>query len=263
MRYPIGFIGLGNMAASLLEGWKNKNRPLNKFIGFDIKEERCRFIEDRFKLNIAKDISETSGSEIVIIAVKPQDAKNIVLTFSKDTLIVSIMAGVPIRRLESFFPDSPIIRVMPNLLCSINKSFIPFVANERVDEDKKRLFIDWFGDFGSVSEVPEPYMSVMTALNGSGPGFVAYLMEGFIDGAVSEGLPYDTALKLTLSIFEGTADLLKKNVISPNSFRSSVTSPGGTTARGIYALEKMGVKGALYDMIRLSNERAKELEAKD
>ncbi|MGB9683007.1 MAG: pyrroline-5-carboxylate reductase [bacterium] len=263
MRYRIGLIGLGNMATGLLEGWNNKNRPLDESIGFDIRKERCLFIEERFKIKIAKDISEVSESDIIVIAVKPQDAKKINLFIPKESLIVSIMAGISIKRLESIFPDRAIVRIMPNLLCGINKSFIPFTTNEMVDDDKKRLFIDWFSDFGPVSDIPESYMSVMTALNGSGPGFVAYLMEGFIDGAVCEGLPYDTALKLTLSIFEGTAELIKKNMVTPNSFRSNVTSSGGTTAKGIYALEKMGVKGALYDMVRFSSERARELESKD
>jgi pyrroline-5-carboxylate reductase len=263
MSYSIGLIGLGNMATSLLEGWNNRNRPLNEFIGFDIKEERCKFIEEKFKIKIAEDISEVSNSKIIILAVKPQDAKNIKLNISKDSLIVSIMAGVSIKKLESIISDGAIIRVMPNLLCSINKSFIPFTSNERVDEDKKKLFIDWFSNFGPVSEISESYMDVMTALNGSGPGFVAYLIEGFIDAAVCEGLPLSLAQELALSIFEGTANLIKKNRISPNSFRTNVTSPGGTTARGIYALEKTGVKGALYDMVRFSTERTRELEPKD
>ena len=263
MSYTIGLIGLGNMATSLLDGWNNKNRLMNEFIGFDIKQERCRFIEERFKLKIAKEIYEVSKSKIIIVAVKPQDAKKIKLDVSEDTLVVSIMAGVPIRKLESIFPDSAIIRVMPNLLCGINKSFILFTPNEKVDEDKKKLFIDWFSDFGPVNEISESYMNVMTALNGSGPGFVAYLIEGFIDAAICEGLPLNLAQELTLSIFEGTANLIKKNGISPSTFRANVTSPGGTTARGVYALEKVGVKGALYDMVRFSAERARELEPKD
>jgi len=103
-------------------------------------------------------------------------------------------------------------------------------------------------------------MNIMTALNGSGPGFVAYLIGAFTEAGVYNGLAYDTALKLTLSIFEGTAFLLRENDISPNSFRIDVTSPGGTTSRGVWVLEKSGLKGAIYDMLRVSGERAKELE---
>lgn len=260
MRYKIGLIGLGNMASALIEGWKNKGRDSKEIIGFDIKEDRCNFIKDRFGIDIAGGIKDITNAEIIILAVKPQDFSNLDIRPSLDSVVVSIMAGVPIKKIEESLQDTPIIRIMPNLLCSINSSFIPFVCNDKVDKTKKELFVSWFRDFGEVVEVKESLMNVMTALNGSGPGFVAYLIEAFTEASVYGGLPYDTALKLTLSIFEGTSVYLKEKSISPNSFRLSVTSPGGTTSRGIWALENAGVKGTIYDMIRISCERAKELE---
>jgi len=261
MRYKIGIIGLGNMASALIEGWKNKGRNSKEIIGFDIKEDRRNFVKERFGIDIAGDIQDITNAEIVIIAVKPQDFSNLDIMPSSDTIVVSIMAGVPIKKIEGTLQESPIIRIMPNLLCSINSSFIPFACNDKVDEVKKELFISWFRDFGEVVEVKESLMNVMTALNGSGPGFVAYLIEAFTEASVYGGLPYDTALKLTLSIFEGTSAYLKEKGVPPNSFRLSVTSPGGTTSRGIWALESAGVKGTIYDMIRISCERAKELES--
>ncbi|MBC7319596.1 pyrroline-5-carboxylate reductase [bacterium] len=260
MKYKIGFIGLGNMASSLIEGWRNRGREGKDIIGFDIRQDRMNFVKERFGINVANSIQEVADGEIVILAVKPQDFSSIKIDIPQDIVIVSIMAGVSIKKLEEHFPNSPIIRVMPNLLCSINKSFIPFTYNDRVDKKEKELFISWFTDFGEVTEVKESLMNVMTALNGSGPGFIAYLIEAFTEASVYEGLPYEVALKLTLSIFEGTSAFLRENNISPNSFRLSVTSPGGTTSRGIWILEKAGIKGTIYDMIRLSSERARELE---
>ncbi|MCX7796559.1 MAG: pyrroline-5-carboxylate reductase [bacterium] len=260
MKYKIGLIGLGNMASALIEGWVNCKRDSSDIIGFDIKQDRAKLIGERFGINIGSDIQETVGSELVILAVKPQDFTSIKVDIPKETTIVSIMAGIPIKKLEEVFPNNPIIRVMPNLLCGINKSFIPFTCNDKVDKTRKEMFILWFSDFGEVTEVKESLMNVMTAINGSGPGFVAYLIEAFSEASVFEGLPYEVALKLTLSIFEGTSAFLRKNNISPNSFRLNVTSPGGTTSRGIWALEKSGIKGTIYDMLRLSSERARELE---
>lgn len=260
MSYNIGLIGLGNMAASLAEGWINRGRDPKEIIGFDIRRERNEFLRDRFKIEIASNIQDVVNAKMVIIAIKPQDFPTINLRFPKDTLIVSIMAGVSIKKIEGLFNENPIIRVMPSLLCSINKSFIPFTCNDKVDNSSREFFIATFRDFGEVVEVKESLMNVMTALNGSGPGFVAYLIEAFAEAGVYNGLTYDTALKLTLSIFEGTASLLKEKNISPNSFRLNVTSPGGTTSRGIWVLEKSGLKGVIYDMLRISSERAKELE---
>lgn len=260
MRYKVGLIGLGNMASALIEGWINCKREGKDIIGFDIRQDRANFIRERFGVNIAIDIQEVANSEFVIFAVKPQDFSSIKIALPQDTVIISIMAGVSIKKLEELFPNNPIIRVMPNLLCSINKSFIPFACNDKVDRTKKEVFISWFTDFGEVTEVKESLMNVITALNGSGPGFIAYLIEAFSEASVFEGLPYEVALKLTLSIFEGTSAFLKENKISPNTFRLNVTSPGGTTSRGIWVLEKSGIKGVIYDMIRLSSERAKEIE---
>jgi pyrroline-5-carboxylate reductase len=260
MKYKLGLVGLGNMASALIEGWKNRGRDTREILGFDIKEDRCKFARERFGIDIARDINNITDAEIIVLAVKPQDFSHLSMKPSPDKVIVSIMAGVPLKKIEESFPDSPVIRIMPNLLCSINSSFIPFVCNDRVDDIKKDKFISWFTDFGEVVEVKEPLMNIMTALNGSGPGFVSYLIEAFSEAGVYGGLPYDVALKLTLSIFEGTSRYLKEKVISPNSFRLSVTSPGGTTSRGIWALEKAGIRGAIYDMIRLSTDRAKELE---
>ncbi|MGC8971369.1 MAG: pyrroline-5-carboxylate reductase [bacterium] len=261
MRYKIGLIGLGNMASALLEGWKNKGRDSKEIIGFDIKESRCSFVKEKFGIDIANSIQDVTNAESIIIAVKPQDFPSLNIRPSLDTVVVSIIAGIPIKKIEESLPNNPIIRIMPNLLCSINKSFIPFVCNDKVDKPKKDLFISWFSDFGEVVEVKEHLMNIMTALNGSGPGFVAYLIEAFTEASIYGGLPYDTALKLTLSIFEGTSEYLREKGISPNSFRLSVTSPGGTTSRGIWALESAGVKGTIYDMIRISCEKAKELES--
>lgn len=260
MRYKIGLVGLGNMASSLIEGWTNCKRDSKDIIGFDIKQDRANSVREKFGIDIADNIQKVVNAELVVLAIKPQDFSSIKIDIPQDTTIVSIMAGVPIKKLEESFPNSPIIRVMPNLLCGINKSFIPFTCNNKVGQTKKELFISWFSDFGDVTEVKESLMNVMTALNGSGPGFIAYLIEAFSEASVFEGLPYDIALKLTLSIFEGTSAFLRENKISPNSFRLNVTSPGGTTSRGIWALEKAGIKGVIYDMIRLSSERAKELE---
>jgi len=259
MSYNTGLIGLGNMATALIEGWIKKGRNPKEIIGFDIKRERCESLKRRFDIEIADRIEEISA-KMVIIAIKPQDFSTLNLDLPVDTLIVSIMAGVPIRKIEEVFDKNPVIRVMPNLLCSINKSFIPFACNEKVSKSDREFFISIFRDFGEVVEIKESLMNIMTALNGSGPGFVAYLIEAFTEAGVYNGLAYDTALKLTLSIFEGTASLLRENDISPNSFRIDVTSPGGTTSRGVWVLEKSGLKGAIYDMLRVSGERAKELE---
>lgn len=260
MSYNIGIIGLGNMATSLVEGWLRKGRDPKEIIGFDIRPERNEILRDRFNIGIASSMQEVVNAKMVVIAVKPQDFSTVRLKCPHDTLIISIMAGVPIKKIGEFFNENPIIRVMPNLLCSINRSFIPFTCNDKVDSSDIEFFISTFRDFGEVVEVKESLMNVMTALNGSGPGFVAYLIEAFAEAGVYNGLTYDTALKLTLSIFEGTASLIRETNVSPNSFRLSVTSPGGTTSRGIWILEKSGLKGTIYDMLRISSERAKELE---
>lgn len=260
MRYKVGLVGLGNMATALIEGWIKRGRESREIIGFDIKLERCKFLKERFNIEIADSIQDVTNAKMVIIAVKPQDFHTLNLNLSEDIILVSIMAGVSIKRIEEVFDKNPIIRVMPNLLCSINKSFIPFACNEKVDNSHKEFFISLFKDFGEVIEVKESLMNVMTALNGSGPGFVAYLIEAFAEAGVYSGLTYDTALKLTLSIFEGTASLLREKGISPNSFRIDVTSPGGTTSRGIWVLEKSGLKGTIYDMLKASSDRAKEFE---
>ena len=112
---------------------------------------------------------------------------------------------------------------------------------------------------GSVVEVPETMMDAVTGLSGSGPGYIALVVEALADGGVASGLPRSIAMQLSLDTVLGTAKLLKETGIHPSELKDRVTSPGGTTIAGIAALEERGLRSALIEAVKAATHRSKEL----
>jgi pyrroline-5-carboxylate reductase len=180
----------------------------------------------------------------------------------ENQLLISVAAGVPLNRLQSAVRSSaPIVRVMPNTPSLVMAGAAAlaagsFAGREHVDRAKEML-----DAVGQAVVVEEKYMDAVTGLSGSGPAYIFSLLEALVEGGVRMGLPRETARALALQTVVGAAELVRRTGLHPAELRDRVTSPGGTTAAGLFALEERAFKAAIMAAVEASARRSEELGA--
>jgi pyrroline-5-carboxylate reductase len=210
-----------------------------------------------------KSCAEVATARMVVLAVKPQVFPKVQAelapVLSAESLVISILAGVSLEQLEAAFPCLPIIRAMPNTPALVGAGITALSGGQTVTETQMASARALFSAVGSVLVVPEAQMDAVTALSGSGPGYLAVAIEALIDGGVAVGLPRDIATELALQTVLGTARLLQEEALHPALLKDRVTSPGGTTVAGISVLEDRGVRAALMQAIEAAYRRSQQL----
>lgn len=218
-------------------------------------------------VNVSKEnAGVVAGADVVILAVKPQQIHEALPplqgALSDDALVISIMAGPTLDSVGGLLNHSRLVRAMPSILATIGEAATVWTATEDVAQEQRGQAQALFRAAGLELFVPdEHYLDMATAVNGSGPGFVFLLIEALIDGAVRAGLPRDTATALIVQTFKGSALMAQNDDRHLAELRNLVTSPGGTTAAGLQALEDGGVRAALQDAVMAAYRRSQELAA--
>lgn len=205
---------------------------------------------------------QATAARIILLAVKPQTFSIVADEIAPkltDRLIISIMAGIPLERLESTFSQCAVVRTMPNTPVLVGSGMTAIACGKQVTPEQHQEVTRLFEAVGSVATVSEDQMDAVTALSGSGPGYLAVLTEALIDGGVSVGLSRTLATQLALQTLLGTARLLQEDQISPAELKDRVTSPGGTTITGITVLEEAGVRGTVIRAIQAAYTRSQAL----
>lgn len=265
MTIKLGMIGGGMMGEALLsrlvfEGGFNAQEILVS----DPVLARQTFLADRYGVEVTGDNTQAAAAtELVLLAIKPQIFSQVIQqlsgTFHPDAVMVSILAGTSLAQLEAGFPGQAVIRAMPNTPAQVGSGITAIAKGAQVNEKQLALATSVLSAVGSVVEVPESMMDAVTGLSGSGPGYVALVVEALADGGVAAGLPRSIAMQLALETVLGTAKLLKESNLHPGELKDRVTSPGGTTIAGIAALEAGGLRSALIEAVKAATARSKEL----
>ena len=228
---------------------------------------RQNFLAQEYGVAVTSDSSQvfTTSEEVVFLAIKPQVFSAIAqelfpyIDGSHSPLVVSILAGVPLSQLETAFRGLPVIRTMPNTPATIGAGVTAICAGSYTKANHLDKAGQLFSAVGEVVEVPESLMDAVTGLSGSGPAYVAIMVEALADGGVAAGLPRAVAQKLALQTVLGTAQLLQETKIHPAELKDRVTSPGGTTIAGVAELEKAGFRSALIQAVKAATNRSQEL----
>jgi len=260
MKYKIGFIGAGNMAFALAKAIKNA-KLAKSIIASDINEERLDFVKKELKIDITKDNNEViKKSDIIFLAVKPQ-VIDFVLDEIKDTdkLVISIAAGVKLKKLEDKLKKAKVVRVMPNTPCLVGEMAAGFAVGKKVSDKEIKIVEEILNSAGKAFYLKEDLLDTVTGLSGSGPAFVARLIEAFVEAGQKQGLGKDVATELSIQTFLGTSKLLKESGMTPDELVKIVSSPGGTTVAGREILEKSDYKDIILKTIQRATERSKEL----
>lgn len=261
----LGIIGVGNLGGALAEGalaTEAVDRIVAKEVSKPRLEELSSRLGDRFCIDGPG--NRAAASDVVVLAVKPHLVSavtaELVDSIRPGGVVVSVAAGVPIERIEGGLPAGhSVIRAMPNLAMVVGESATALCANPAVTDQQWEAVEAVFRSVGTTVRVAESQMHAVTGLSGSGPAYVALLLEGLASGGVKRGLPPDTARALACQLLYGTAKLLRDKELHPAVLRDQVTTPAGTTIAGLHELEVNAVRGALMSAVEAAADRSEEL----
>ncbi|WP_459893655.1 pyrroline-5-carboxylate reductase [Hydrogenobaculum acidophilum] len=245
----IGIIGYGNMGRAFALGLKDSY----ELIAYD-KDLSKKDIVLQDGVGFASSIEFLLDKvDMVILSIKPQDLPSLAsINFSKKS-VVSMLAGVGVSRLKEHIKDAYITRIMPNLAVLFKKGVMAFYS----EDEKKDIIKSILENLGKVYELDEKYFDAFTALGGSGPAFIASIVEAMRLSGVYMGLNKDISYDIALSTIEGVLELLKH--YTEEELMLKVSSPAGTTIEGIYNIEKSGIKGTLMETFIKAYQKSKNL----
>jgi pyrroline-5-carboxylate reductase len=207
-------------------------------------------------------VAEPLACEGAVIAVKPNDVMSACTALAAAGVerVLSIAAGVQLANLERWLGDgTPVVRAMPNTPALVGAGAAAIAGGTWASGDDLTWAEGILGAVGVVRRVSEPLLDAVTGLSGSGPAYVFLVAEALIEAGVLAGLPRDTAQALVVQTLLGSARLLAETGQSAEQLRTNVTSPGGTTAAGLRALEARGVRSAFLEAVDAAAERSREL----
>jgi len=265
----IALFGIGNMGRALASGLVKGFAGEGRIAVWDAsREARERLIDGTEVMHPINWPAYTYAPDVVIIAVKPADVAGLIdeVVFPKlredgmDFLTVSIAAGIPMPfYLGALGGNARVSRVMPNTPAMIGDGMSAYSLSDGCSEEDGRLVERIFGACGKVVRVPESWMDAVTGLSGSGPAFVYSFIEALAEGGVAAGLPYPTALDAAVQTVIGAARMVQASAEHPSALRARVMSPGGTTVRGLHALERGAFKGAVMSAVTEAAARSAEI----
>ena len=261
----IGIIGLGNMGEAILKSLLKNSMQKEHMICSETKAERADFIEKTYNIKITKKPEELTGqSKYIVLAVKPQDSKELMKGIAKhlndNTVLVSIMAGVTISNINSAIGKPiKIIRIMPNICVKVGEGIMGLTCNNLVENNELDEVRRFMAPLGKIIEINEELMNAVTALGGSGPAFFLLFLEAMIDAGVKMGIPRDKSKMLSFQVVRGTLKMLEEEGLHPTVLKEMVVSPGGTTISGLAHLEEKAFKGNIMKAVEKAAKRAKEL----
>ncbi len=262
----LGILGTGNMGSAFIRGLCSKQiiAPENIFI-YDLDESKINPLQTQHNIQIAKDeIDLISKVDLLIIALKPQVIPEVFAKVGSvvrpNQTVISIAAGITISNLKKLMNKAgTIIRVMPNTPGMISAGISAFCTDTPLTLDIKKIIECVLGALGEVVEVNEKLMDAVTGLSGSGPAYMFLIIDALADGGVKMGIPKTQALKLAAQTMLGAAKMVLELNKLPAELKDMVTSPGGTTIAGLYALENGKVRASLMNAVEAATLRSKEL----
>ncbi|MDR2800630.1 MAG: pyrroline-5-carboxylate reductase [Desulfovibrio sp.] len=266
-RLTLGIIGYGNMGKALALGISGNER-LNRDFTLTVYEKNPTAAAAAAASGISR--AETApalveDADFVLIAVKPNYVapllREIEPKLRKDQLLLSIAAGVTLDSLREHSKGRcPAARIMPNTPALVGRGIFGLCFGSGVPEEKREAVRGLLKELGLLIEVEEGKMNAITALSGSGPGYVFHFLESLAEAGVSVGLDRGDAAAIALELLRGSAEMAVKSGLHPALLREQVTSPAGTTIAGINVLDRGGARGLLVDAVRAARDRGLEME---
>jgi pyrroline-5-carboxylate reductase len=262
----LGFIGCGNMGEALVKGLVEADVvPASLITVFDTRGDQLAELDRRYGVRPAKsNVELVRETDVVLLAVKPQIMTpvlgEVASSVSRRQLVISIAAGVSTASIRATAAkDLRLIRVMPNTPALVLQGATAIAKAKDLEAGDLETAQEIFGAVGKVVVLDEELMDAVTGLSGSGPAYVALVVESLADGGVKMGLDRATAMTLATQTVLGAAKLLLETSLHPGALKDMVSSPGGTSIAGIAALEEGGIRTTFIKAVERATLRSREL----
>ena len=261
----LGFIGCGNMGEALVKGiLASKMAPPEQLRVSARRPDRMRELKTTYGVGTGSNAEVVQSSDVVVLAVKPQILDQVLRSLTndltKEKLIISVAAGVPIAAIERrLHPPVRVIRAMPNTPATVGAGATALALGDHATDEDWETARTIFDSVGLTVLLEESQLDAVTGLSGSGPAYIFLIIEALADAGVKVGLSRRASLSLAAQTVLGSAKLLLESGQHPGLLKDGVTSPGGTAIAGLHTLEAGGLRNVLMNAVEAATRRSKEL----
>jgi pyrroline-5-carboxylate reductase len=264
--HPLAILGAGVMGETVLSGLLRAGWHPDQIVASHRRPERRQELTIRYGIQMLENTKAVADAETVILVVKPQDMSDLLADIAPaikpGALVVSLAAGVDTEFIESRLPEGvAVVRVMPNTPAQVDEGMAAISPGSHSTQDHLDRVTEILSATGRVITVPEKYQDAVTAISGTGPAYLFFVVEAMIEAGVHLGLPRSTATELVVQTMLGSAKLLRETGEHPTVLRERVTSPGGTTTAAVRQLEDHKVRAAFLVAMEAARDRSRELAA--
>lgn len=257
-------LGAGVMGETLLSGLVRAGRRVDRLLVGEKRPDRARELEERYGVAVVSNIDAATRADTLALVVKPQDMSalldEIAPVLRPGQLLVSLAAGITTAFIEARVPAGvAVVRVMPNTPALVDEGMAAISPGLHCDEQHLAEVEDLMSSTGKVMRIPERQQDAVTAISGSGPAYIFFVVESMIEAGVHLGLPRGTSTELVIQTLVGSAAMLRETGTHPVVLREQVTSPAGTTAAALRELEIHRVRAAFLAAMEAARDRSREL----
>lgn len=262
----LAILGAGVMGETVLSGLIRAGWDAGRIVATDRRPERQVDLTNRYGITMLDNVEAVAKADTVVLVVKPQDMAELLSEISTalrpGTLVISLAAGVDTASIEAVLgSQTPVVRVMPNTPALVDQGMAAISPGTHAGEEHLAHVTAILSATGRVVVVPERYQDAVTAISGSGPAYLFFVVEAMIESGVHLGLPRDISTELVVQTVLGSATMLRETGEHPTVLRERVTSPGGTTAAAVKVLEDHKVRAAFLGAMEAARDRSRDLAA--
>jgi pyrroline-5-carboxylate reductase len=256
--------GAGVMGETLLSGLIRSGRNVADIVVTERRADVAEQLKDKYGVRVLDNGTAAETADVLVLVVKPQDMHGLVGEIRSHVapgdLVVSLAAGITTDFLESRLPEgSSVVRVMPNTPALVDQGMAAISPGRHCTEAHLAEAEALLRSCGRVVQVPEAYQDAVTAISGSGPAYIFYVVEAMIEAGVVLGLPRATSTELVVQTLFGAATMLRETGEHPTVLRERVSSPGGTTVAALRQLDDHKVRAAFITAMEAAASRSHEL----
>ncbi|GGL42984.1 pyrroline-5-carboxylate reductase [Phycicoccus endophyticus] len=260
----VAIFGAGVMGETLLSGLLRAGRPTDSLLITERRPERAAELTERYGVRVTDNVAAATAAQTLVLVVKPQDMGALLTEIAPyvepDDLVVTLAAGITTAFVESRLPEGrSVVRVMPNTPALVDQGMAAVSAGTHCPPEHVAEAQGLLAAVGKVLEVPEGLQDAVTAISGSGPAYIFYVVEAMIEAGVVLGMPRATASELVVQTLVGAATMIRETGQHPTVLREQVTSPGGTTAAALRELDDHKVRAAFISAMEAAATRSREL----
>ena len=260
----VAILGAGVMGSTLLSGLVRSGRDVADLVITGRNTERAEELASASGVRLMGNVDAAKVADTVVLVVKPQDMSGLLAEIRDHVrpgaLVVSLAAGITTAFLEERLPaGTAVVRVMPNTPALVDEGMAAISPGQACDEVHLVEAEELLRSCGKVLRIPEKHQDAVTAISGSGPAYIFYVVEAMIEAGVLLGLPRGTSTELVVQTLFGAATMLKETGQHPTVLREQVSSPGGTTMAALRQLDDHKVRAAFVTAMEAAAERSKQL----